>query len=69
MEPVKAKMRVWLGDFPVVECKLDGITLNIGRNVHLTMHVGDFPHKIKPGEMLPLFTEIPYDQAVTTSVQ
>ena len=69
MESAKAKMRIWLGDFTVVETKLDGITINIGRNVHLTMHVGDFQHKIKVGDTLPLFTEIPYDQTVTTPVQ
>jgi hypothetical protein len=51
-------MRFHLGNFPVVESKLGGITLNIGKNVHITIHSG-LPHSIPEGTLLPLFTEVP----------
>lgn len=58
MESAKDKVKIWLGDFPVIEMKVGGITINIGKNVHLTFYVGDFPHKVKVGDKLALFTEI-----------
>jgi hypothetical protein len=58
MEPIKDKVKIYLGEFKVVQVKLDGITIDLGRNIHITMHLGDFTHDIHPGDKLPLFTEI-----------
>lgn len=69
MEPIEGTIKIYLGEFVVVDCKLDGITLNIGRNVHITIHVGDLPHKVKIGDKLPLFTEISYAYPRSTPVQ
>ena len=66
MEPTDPKVsrrphcKILMGEFRVVQVKLDGITIDLGRKVHITIHVGDFPHSIREGDVLPLFTEIPY---------
>jgi len=55
-------MKVYLGRFKVIEVKpLGSITIDIGRNVTITVYVGDFPHLTKTGDIVPLFTELPYD--------
>jgi hypothetical protein len=69
MEPIKDKVKVYLGEFIVVQTKLDGITIDLGRNIHITMHLGDFTHDIKPGDKLPLFTEIQHAIPERTPVQ
>lgn len=58
--------KIYIGEFPVVECKLGGITIDLGKHVFATIHLGDFPHNVKPGDKLPLFTEISH--AVTDSI-
>lgn len=58
MEPAETKVKIYLGDYEVVQVKLDGITIDLGRYVHITMHVGDLPHSVKTGDKLPLYTEI-----------
>lgn len=60
MEPLTSKMRIYLGEFEVVQVKFDGVTVNIGKNVHITLHVGDFKHTTKPGDKIPFFTELEY---------
>lgn len=50
--------KIYIGDYTVVECKLGGITLDLGKHVFVTIHLGDFSHNVKPGDKLPLFTEI-----------
>ena len=70
MEPVEAKMKIYLGEFKVVQADpLGAITLNIGRNVHVTIHLGDFPHTVKTGDTLPLYTEVPHAYTGQTSIQ
>lgn len=71
MEPIENKIKVYLGEFPVVEVKGDGdiITVNVGRNVHITMHLRGYKSNVKAGQTLPLFTEIPYADSRPTSVQ
>ena len=61
--------KIFLGDFEVVQVLLGGITINVGRNVHITIHVGDFPHNIKAGDRLPLFTEIDNANTGSASIQ
>ena len=58
MEPAQAKIKILLGEFPVVDHKLDGLTVHLGGTVYITMHLGDLQHEVKPGDKLPLFTEI-----------
>lgn len=58
---MKAKMKIYMGEFEVVQVKFDGITVNVGKKVHITLHLGDFKHTTKPGDKIPLFTEVEYD--------
>ena len=51
---------VWMGNYPVVEVSGNAITINIGHNVHITLHCAT-PTKVAVGDMLPLFTRIPLD--------
>lgn len=53
--------KFFLGEYKVVEATGLGITICLGRGVHITIHIGDITHHIKPGDKLPLFTEIPCD--------
>lgn len=54
-------VKIHLGDFPVVQVsQLGGIVIAIGKGIHNHSHLGDFPHDVKPGDKLPLYTEIPY---------
>jgi hypothetical protein len=70
MESTQNKMKVYMGEFEVVQISnLGGITINIGKNVHITIHLGDFPHQIKTGDRLPLFTEVPYANTRPPSVE
>jgi hypothetical protein len=70
MESTYPKMRILMGEFPVVEVKPYGaITINVGKNVHITIHVGDFQHSLNPGDKVPLFTEIPYANPQQSSVE
>lgn len=70
MEPTQGKMKVLMGEFEVVQVDtFGGITINVGRKVHITIHVGDFPHMVKPGDKLPLFTEVPYANTGPAPIQ
>jgi hypothetical protein len=69
MEPPQAKMRIFLGEFEVIEMLIDGFRLKLGPGTSISVHLGDFPHKVKPHDRIPLFTEIPYDTTVTASIQ
>lgn len=55
-------MRLFLGEFPVVENKRVGttqnITINWGNGVHITIHL-NLPCSIQAGDKLPLYTEVP----------
>ena len=61
--------KILLGNFEVVQVLLGGITINIGKNVHITIHVGDFPHDVKAGDRLTLFTEIDNANTGPASIQ
>lgn len=70
MEPAQAKMRIFMGEFEVVEIYAMGaLRVKLGPGTTITLHLGDFPHKVKPGDKIPLFTEIPYGQAVAAPIQ
>jgi hypothetical protein len=62
------KVRIFLGDFPVEQATSTSVTINVGRNVRITMHIS-FPHTAKEGSTLPLFTEIPYADPRQTPIQ
>lgn len=52
-------MKIFLGEFEVVECKpLSTILLHLGHNVVIHIHYLH-PHDLKPRDKLPLYTEIP----------
>jgi hypothetical protein len=67
MEPAHTK--IMLGDFRVIERKFDGIRIDLGKQVTIWIHLGDFPHNVKPGDTLPLFTEIAYAIPKSTPVE
>ena len=70
MEPTQAKMIIFLGEFEVVEVKsFGGVRIKLGEGTTITIHLGDFPHAVKAGDRLPLYTEMPYAQAVATPIQ
>jgi hypothetical protein len=69
MEPTQGTLKVYLGEFTVVQVKLGAITLNIGKQVHVTIHLGDLPHEIKAGDTLPLFTELTHAHTRQTPIQ
>lgn len=50
-------MRIFLGEYPVIENKLGAVTIDLGRNVTITIHV-TIPCSLKPGNTLPLYTDI-----------
>jgi hypothetical protein len=54
-------MKIFLGEFEVdMVDPLGAIGFSLGKKAHITMHVGDFPHAVKVGDKIPLFTEIAY---------
>jgi hypothetical protein len=66
MEPVKnAMMDVFLGLFPVEEVSMDNkMAINIGNNVRIICHLhAGFPHLVKSGDLVPLYTKVPYNAA------
>jgi hypothetical protein len=51
---------VWIGNFPIIEIAGNAITINLGSNVHITMHCATAV-AVQTGDLLPLFTRIPLD--------
>jgi hypothetical protein len=51
---------VWMGNYPVIDVSGNAITMNLGSNVHITLHCAT-PTMVKVGDKLPLFTRIPLD--------
>jgi hypothetical protein len=68
MEPTQAPLKVFVGDFEVVEVSGLSITLHLGKHVHATIHL-PITHAVKAGDILPLFTELPYANTGSASVQ
>jgi hypothetical protein len=69
MEPIKGPLKIYLGEFPVVQTKIGAITIDIGHKVYVTMHLGDFAHDVKCGDKLPLFTELHDAHLGSTPIQ
>ena len=70
MEPTQAPLKIFVGDFEVVQVKGSAITLHLGKQVHATIHImGNIQHDIKEGDTLPLYTELAYANAGSTSIQ
>ena len=66
MEPAEAKvnyMQIFLGEYEVVDRKdsLGTVSIHLGNNVYITMHVLGLPVTAKPGTKLPLYTKLPYN--------
>lgn len=61
MEPIKTKMKIYLGDYEVIEVRNGAVTISIGGNVTITMHLMGLPNTVKRGDKLPLLTYVPYD--------
>jgi hypothetical protein len=68
MEPTQAPLKVFVGDFEVVHVSGMSITLHLGKHVHATIHL-PIEHNVKEGDTLPLYTELTYAYAGSTSVQ
>jgi hypothetical protein len=68
MEPTQTPLKIFVGDFEVVQVKDMSITLHLGNSVHATIHL-PFEHNVKAGDTLPIFTELPYAIPGSTSVQ
>ena len=68
MEPTQAPLKVFVGDFEVVHVSGMAITLHLGKHVHATIHL-PITHDIKEGDTLPLYTELTYADAGSTSIQ
>lgn len=63
MEPVKEqglgpRQQVYLGTYEVLERTPSTITIHLGKQVTITIHT-TADYQIKPGDTLPLYTEIP----------
>jgi hypothetical protein len=57
--PTSTRVAIWLGDYPIVDItKIGGIVIDLGKGVHITIHIGTLPHNLALGQTLPLFTEI-----------
>ena len=68
--PHQVTQRFLLGWFEVVQAHYaDGITIDMGKGVFTTIYIGDFQHSVKPGDRLPLYTEIPYAASISPSIQ
>lgn len=69
MEPINPSMKVFVGDFEVVETSPSSLTINLGKHVFITIHLQGVTHTIKPGSTIPLYTEITHANAGSTSIQ
>jgi hypothetical protein len=55
-------MDIYLGEFIVEEVSSMGrFAINVGNNVRIICHIGDFPHTLKNGNKVPLYTKVPYN--------
>lgn len=68
MEPTNPPLRIFVGDFEVVQVTGLQITLHLGKHVHATIHL-PFEHNVKAGDTLPLYTELNYANPGSASVQ
>jgi hypothetical protein len=68
MEPTQAPLKIFVGDFEVVQVSGMAITLHLGKHVHATIHL-PFTHDVKEGDTLPLFTELQHANTGSTSIQ
>jgi hypothetical protein len=53
-----AALKLYLGEFPVIENKLGNCTVHLGKNVTITIPLQGVPNTLKPGDLLPLYTEV-----------
>lgn len=68
MEPTNTPLKVFVGDFEVVQVTGSAITIHLGKHVHATIHL-PITHQIKEGDTLPLFTELTHADPGQTSIQ
>jgi hypothetical protein len=68
MEPTDTPLKVFVGDFEVVQVSGMAITLHLGKHVHATIHL-PITHNVKAGDTLPLYTELNYANPGSASVQ
>ena len=53
MEPTNPPLKVFVGDFEVVQVTGMAITLHLGKHVHATIHL-PIEHTVKAGDTLPI---------------
>ena len=58
VEPFKLSLQ--FGNLLVVEANEEHIVLEIGKGNFIRLHVATVPHKVKVGDRLPLFVQVPY---------
>jgi hypothetical protein len=69
MESSKAKMMIAIGTFPIVEIvSSSAFRVALGPGTTFVLHLRGVKHRVKPGDVLPLYAEIPYE-AVTPPIQ
>ena len=59
MEPTKTKMKVQIGEFPVIDVKSNAIRISLGQGVNCWIHM-TFEHATTTDDHITLFAEIPY---------
>jgi hypothetical protein len=69
MEPTQSQIKVYVGDFEVVEVSPNTITMDLGKHVYATIHLTGVTHTIKPGDKLPFYTEITHANLGQSSIQ
>lgn len=52
-------LTIWLGDYPVVEIEPGFVSVQIGKNVHITFPLAA-KHTLARGDKLPLYIQVPH---------
>lgn len=68
MESSRTKMKVQIGEFRVIDVQSNAIRIALGQGVNCWIHM-NFEHNTHPGDMIPLFAEIPYALTGPTSIE
>ena len=61
--------KIWLGKYEVVEVKLSTVTIQLGKNIHISVSIQGVTPLIKAGDHLDLYTEVPIAIASKPPVQ
>lgn len=59
MESSRTKMKVQIGEFPVIDVKSNAIRISLGQGVNCWIHM-NFEHGAQPSDYITLYAEVPY---------